>query len=77
MTEKGLFKDGKPVGALGNIVYKYAPIKQGMKKEEIVSIIEEILKDKDITGQVEGQPIELAGEMLDDPKEKQVEVFEI
>lgn len=77
MTEKGLMKDGKPVGVLGNIVYKYAPIKQGMKKEEIVSIIEEILKDKDITGQVEGQPIELAGEMLDDQKEKQIEVFEI
>ena len=81
MTEKGLLENGKPKGKLGLLIDKYAPIKQGMNREEIAAVIEKMLLDKDINSffdkeDVGGQSINLQGEMLGS-KEKKLTVFEI
>ncbi|MGP1520216.1 MAG: hypothetical protein ACTTIZ_01725 [Treponema sp.] len=81
MTEKGLLENGKPKGKLGIFIDKYAPIKQGMNREEIAAVIEKMLLDKDINSffdkeDVGSQSINLQGEMLGS-KEKKLTVFEI
>ncbi|MGP1439687.1 MAG: hypothetical protein ACTTJ3_02985 [Treponema sp.] len=81
MTEKGLLENGKPKGKLGIFIDKYAPIKQGMNREEITAVIEKMLQDKDINSffdkeDVGSQSINLQGEMLGS-EEKKLTVFEI
>ena len=81
MTEKGLLKDGKLKGRVAILVDKYAPIKQGMTREEISAAIEKMLKDNDITSFMEkegasGEAINLHGEMLKN-RNGNITVFEI
>lgn len=87
LTEKGLFEDGKPKGQLGALVDKYAPIKQGMTREEIKAVVEKMLADKEITSlmgnnAIEGEAVTLNGEMLGRngrgaSQSPTIEVFEI
>ena len=87
MTEKGLFENGKPKGHLGVLIDRYAPIKQGMNREEIREVVEKMLSDKEITSfigsnAIEGEAVSVRGEMLDDAKRfssqsNKLQVFEI
>ena len=87
LTEKGLFENGKPKGHLGVLIDRYAPIKQGMNREEIREVVEKMLSDKEITSfigsnAIEGEAVSVRGEMLDDAKKfnsqsNKLQVFEI
>ncbi|MGP1438300.1 MAG: hypothetical protein ACTTKH_04435 [Treponema sp.] len=82
MTEKGLLKDGKPTGNLGLLIGRYAPIKQGMNREEIKKIIDEMIEDKEMKevlgqGHSTGEAVNLRGEMLNTTKEEKEIIFEI
>ena len=87
LTEKGLFENGKPKGHLGVLIDRYAPIKQGMNREEIREVVEKMLSDKEITSfigsnAIEGEAVSVRGEMLDNAKKfnsqsNKLQVFEI
>ena len=82
MKEKGLLENGKPKGRLGLLIDRYAPIKQGMNRDEIKAVIEKMLLDKEIIIKAnlritDGTAINMNGEMLGKEKTKTNEVFEI
>ena len=73
LQEAGLFENGKPKNKMASFIDKYAPIKQGMNREEIKAVIEKMLADKELRGLEvagvageanAGEAVNLQGEML-------------
>lgn len=82
MTEKGLYENGKPKGRIGILIDRYAPIKQGMNRQEIKEVIDKMLTDKEIQAlevitETSGESINLRGEMLDSNSSKKTIIFEV
>lgn len=82
LKEKGLIENGKPKNKIASFIDRYAPIKQGMNREEIKAVVEKMLADKEL--QALGvadrnivESIEIRGEILDSSTSKDNIVFEI
>lgn len=82
LKEKGLIENGKPKNKIASFIDRYAPIKQGMNREEIKAVVEKMLADKElqalgVADRNVGESIEIKGEMLDSSTSKDNIVFEI
>ena len=82
LKEKGLIENGKPKNKIASFIDRYAPIKQGMNREEIKAVVEKMLADKElqaleVADRNVGESIEIRGEMLDSSTSKDNIVFEI
>ncbi len=86
LNEMGIFKDGKPAHNKGALIARYAPVKQGMNREEIKEVFQKMLDDKELqalegVGNVGGESINIKGEMLNGQtstsRTEEIEVFEI
>ena len=82
LKEKGLIENGKPKNKIASFIDRYAPIKQGMNREEIKAVVEKMLADKElqalgVADRNVGESIEIRGEILDSSTSKDNIVFEI
>lgn len=82
LKEKGLIENGKPKNKIASFIDRYAPIKQGMNREEIKVVVEKMLADKElqaleVADRNVGESIEIRGEILDSSTSKDNIVFEI
>ena len=82
LKEKGLIENGKPKNKIASFIDRYAPIKQGMNREEIKAVVEKMLADKElqalgVADRNVGESIEIKGEILDSSTSKDNIVFEI
>ena len=82
LKEKGLIENGKPKNKIASFIDRYAPIKQGMNREEIKAVVEKMLADKElqalgVADRNIGESIEIRGEILDSSNSKDNIVFEI
>ena len=64
------------------MIDRYAPIKQGMNRQEIKEVIDKMLTDKEIQAlevitETSGESINLRGEMLDSNSSKKTIIFEV
>ena len=77
-AEKGLTKDGKPIGAMAALVDKFCHFETSMSKEQIAGEMDRVMNDADIQKLVQGKTATApVGQMAGAGAKSEPEVYEI